>query len=208
MSSAAAPVSLLAMLDALSPPALREIERLLNARLYVEITPAEERGDKLALLMRLQQTHGRRPDRIVYDEIRPPGSTSSRRLVDIYGSWTKACRAAATEQDLRAAPLPPHYLKPLRPWANPSRDERRPPSYTVEEIIRAVIACAGEIGRIPTSNAYYDWAAQKRRRARQLGAPPPRIPTQRSVERHFSSWDEVWVAVKKRLSSNQEHDDG
>lgn len=196
MSSAAAPAPLLAMLDALSIPALREIERLLNARLSVEITPAEEREDKLAVLMRLQQTHGRRPERIIYDEVRPPGSTSSRRLVDIYGSWTKACRAAATEQERRGAPLPPHYLNPLRPWANPSRDERRPPSYTVEEVIRAVIACADEIGRIPTSNAYYDWAAQKRRRARQLGAPTPRVPTQRSVERHFSSWQEVREALE------------
>jgi hypothetical protein len=101
VSSTVAPAPLLAMLDALSPAALREVERLLNARLYVEITPADEREDKLVLLMRLQQTHGRRPERIVYDEVRPPRSTSSRRLVEIYGSWTKACRAAATEQERR-----------------------------------------------------------------------------------------------------------
>lgn len=184
------------MLEALSPAGFREIERLLNARLHVELTRADEREDKLGLLIDLQRNHGRLPERALYDETRPPGGTMSRTLVKIYGTWTKACRAAATEAEQRGIDLEASYLKPLRPWANPTRTERRPSDYTREEILRAVIACVGEIGRIPTSNAYYDWAAQERRRARNVSAPIPRIPTQRSVERHFNGWDEVRAAIR------------
>ncbi len=184
------------MLDALSPAGLEQLERVLGARLHVEITPAEERSNQLAFLMELQAAHGRTPQRKLYDQLRSPGSAKSQTLVKKHGSWIRACRAATAERERLGQRVEQHHLKPLRAWKNPTRGQRRPANYTVEEIIRAVLTCSAEIGRLPTSNAYYDWAAAARRRARQLGAPPPRIPTQRSVERHFASWDEVREAVQ------------
>lgn len=54
-----------------------------------------------------------------------------------------------------------------------------------------------------TSNVYYSYVAEMRRRARGSGAPPPRWPTQRSVERFFSGWCSVRAAVK-RMQGEQE----
>lgn len=178
------------MLDRLQPEAAAELERVLAATLHVEATPAEERGDRLRQLIELQKAHGPRPQRQLYDRWRPTGSTSSKTLVKAYGSWARACRAAWT-----AAGGPPQ-LPPLQPWRNTSPG-RRPPPYDRGEVISAVLACAGEIGRVPSSSAYYAWAGQKRRRARQNGAPPPRIPTLRSVKRHFGGWAEVRAALEE-----------
>lgn len=191
--------AVVAMLDALGPRALSELERVLGARLYVEVTPAQERGDRLQQLIALQTVHGPRLQRQLYDRLRPTGSTSSKTLVKTYGSWARACRAAQTASGAGATG---QQLPSLQPWRNVAPG-RRPPAYTRDETIRAVLACAGEIGRLPSSSAYYAWANQKRRRARQRGAQPPRIPTQRSVGRHFESWGAVRSAVEEQLQNRQ-----
>jgi len=41
-----------------------------------------------------------------------------------------------------------------------------PRPYERDEIVRAVLKCAVAIGRMPSSNAYYEWAARERRRAK------------------------------------------
>lgn len=181
------PPAVMAMIEALEPDAAAELERVLAATLHVEATPLQERSDRFEQLIKLQAIHGSRLQRQTYDQLRPAGSTSSKTLVKAYGSWARACRAAETASDSQAG------LAPLQPWRNVTARRRRP-TYTREEIISAVLACAGEIGRLPSSGAYYKWAAQKRRRARQQGAPPPVIPTQRSVERHFKGWADVRAA--------------
>lgn len=201
MSSAPAP--LLAMLERLSPAALAQLERVLGARLHVALTPAEERESKLFFLIELQCEHGRTPQRQLYDRLKPAGAARSQTLVETHGSWVRACRAATAERERLGHDVEEHYLEPLQPWKNPTRGRRRPPDYTDEEIIDAVIACAGEINRIPTSNAYYSWAADKRRRARaNRSAPPLRIPTQRTIDRHFRGWDQVREATLERLVSS------
>lgn len=190
--------AVMAMIEALEPGAAAELERVLAAKLHVETTPSQERGDRLSQLIELQAIHGPRLQRNDYDRLRPAGSTASKTLVKVYGSWIRACRAAETASD------GPTRLTPLQPWRNVT-ERRRRPAYTREEIINAVLACGGEIGRFPSSSAYYAWAAQKRRRARQLGAPPPAIPTQRSVQRHFKGWAAVREAIASSNSSPEEH---
>ncbi|GEM_PF-5348911 len=47
-----------------------------------------------------------------------------------------------------------------------------------------------------SSDAYYAWAAEQHRRARQRGAAAPRLPHQAAVERHLRSWARALSAAK------------
>jgi hypothetical protein len=62
------------------------------------------------------------------------------------------------------------------------------------------MACAAAIGRMPSSHAYYTWAAEQRRRAKKTGAAA-RYPAQRTVEHHIGYWGDVRNAVEEALSS-------
>lgn len=188
-----APHALLAMLNALDEATIEQIERVLNSELNAPTRPAEERERLLGALIARRAELGASPARADYDQHRPEGSAPSHVLVKTFGSWVRACRAAATEEAQGAGEQP---ARPLRPWPNPTRGRRRPADYTREEILRAVLRCAEVIGRIPTSNAYYGWVARQRRHARESGAETPRLPTQRSVERHFKGWGRVLETVE------------
>lgn len=187
------PAPVLTLLDHLDRRSLTEIERLLGCLLASEAGPAEARQQALGALMELRVSLGRRPQRREYDALRPLGSPLSRTLSERFGSWARACRAAETESALAAGETP---MRPLRAWPNPTRTRRRPPNYTREEVIAAVIECWKAIGRLPSSNAYYDWVRLRRRHARQNRSTPPRLPTQHSVERHFKGWAEVRAAAE------------
>jgi len=202
-SELAAPV--VAMLAALGLPALRELERAFTPLLRRgEPTPTHRRTEELGHLAELVRAElaerrpgDRRPPRVprkAYDRDRPPGAPSSRALVRRHGSWLAACRAAAA---LDAGERP---ASPGKPWATPSLGRRRNPDYTREDVVEAVIEVAKRLDRDPshlTSTAYYSYVAEMRRILARRGTPPPRWPTQRSVERHFKSWNAVRKAVRR-----------
>jgi hypothetical protein len=200
-AAVAVPASLEAMLDCLEPSQLKRLEVVLRAKLRSAPTRREEREHELGALNAMTSAAGLLGDprprisRASYDNERPPAAPRSARLVEGYGSWFKACRAAAS-LDLtgrtKGAP---------RPWSSRHRGGSRGPTFTRAEIVEAVIQCAAAVDRIPSSNVYYDWSARERRRARERGGRLPRLPAQGSVERHFGSWSEVRAAVTEVLDA-------
>src|SRR5690606_23694128 len=196
-------VPVVTTLEDLGVSALRERERAFTSLPRRSApTPARRRTEERVLLAQLVRAElaerppgDRRQPRVprtAYDRDRPPGAPSSRALVRRYGSWLAACRAAA------ALDAGEHVSSPGKPWATPSLGRRRNPGYTREEVIEAVIEVARRLDRDPshlTSTAYYSYVAEMRRIIAHRGAPPPRWPTQRSVERHFKSWSELRCAL-------------
>jgi hypothetical protein len=187
------------MVDALEIDAVRELELVLGARLAVPPPAPAERHETelgflasiLALPEAMDPTSPRStPRQSWYDEHRPPGSPSGRRLCKVYKSWTKACRAAGGHVDPASG---------AKSWTHGRSGKRAAPRYTRKEVVRAVIACAAAIGRMPSSHAYYMWAAEQRRRAKKTGAAA-RYPAQRTVEHHVGGWAEVRRAVEEALS--------
>lgn len=178
-----------AMIDTLPREALLELEAALASDLSPAPTASEARSQELgqvAAMLAELPVSARRLTRSTYDRQRTPEAPSSSTLVNRYGSWVRVRRAARalTDGDYSTTGT-------ARAWATPTRGRRRPPDYTRGEVIRAVRRCAAAIGRPVdqlTSSAYYEWVAAERRRARERGAEPPRLPTQRSVERYFKSW--------------------
>jgi hypothetical protein len=147
-----APPSLLAMVDALDPEAVREIFLLLSARLSPPPDPATYRREELSFLAdildlpeaRDQESQRATPMRSYYDENKPPEAPNRQRLTDNYGSWTKACRAARGL--IGAEPA-------ARAWSHGFTGKRKPPDYTKDEIALAVLRCAAALGRMPSSIA-------------------------------------------------------
>lgn len=191
------------MLGPLPSAALSELERALNAKLQPRVEAAELRRGEFALLSQLLGDWdgiGRPPlQRALYEELRGPGDPDSRSFLTRHGSWANACQAAVAEKSTVAAG------GARQPWRTARFDARRPPSYSCEEIIRAYLDCWRAIGREPTSNVYYSWVAEQRRRARASGAPLPRLPTQRSVERHFEKWAKLRQAVALPQAESASH---
>jgi hypothetical protein len=191
---------LLAMVDALEIDAVRELELVLGARLSVPPpAPGERHESELGFLASILQlpeamdpTSPRStPRQSWYDEHRPPGSPSGRRLCKLYGSWTKACRAAGGHVE---------STSDAKPWVHGRTGKRAAPRYTRDEVVSAVIACAAAIGRMPSSHAYYTWSAEQRRRAKKTGKVA-RYPAQRTVEHHIGYWGDVRNAVEEALAS-------
>jgi hypothetical protein len=129
------------------------------------------------------------PKRDYYDKHKPPSAPSSQRLTDTYESWTKACRAARGLTGVEPG---------ARPWTHGYTGKREPADYTQDEIVHAVLQCAASFSRMPTSNAYFTWAAAAARlRRRDLRiASPTRHPCtatstlgRRSRERPETSWN-------------------
>jgi hypothetical protein len=189
---------MLAMIDALERDTIDELVIVLGARLAPGKTPVERRGhqlDFLASVLDLPEAMDPRsprktPRQSWYDKNRPAGAPSGRRLCSQYGSWTKACTAAAGHLDPASG---------AKPWTHGRTGKRAAPRYTRDEVVRAVITCAAVIGRMPSSHAYYTWAAEQRRRAKKTGAAA-RYPAQRRVEHHVGGWGDVRRAVEEALS--------
>jgi hypothetical protein len=176
-----------AMLDTLELPALTELERVLRIQLADTPTAAERRVAELGFLAELmseahqrwspellpQLGDPRRIDRSTYDELQPveaPGTPSSKRLVERYGSWMKACRAAdGLLTDGR-------QHGPGLPWRNVNRGRPRTPKYTREEINAAIRRCARELNRIPGANDYATWVTAKKAKQRANGGNSPHLP--------------------------------
>jgi hypothetical protein len=169
---------MLAMFDVLEGEAINELVVVLGVRLVPGETALERRGHELGYLASILELPEARdpssprttPRQSWYDEHRPPRSPSGRRLCKQYGSWTKACRAAERLVDTSSS---------AKPWTG----KRAAPRYDRDGVIRAVISCAAAIGRMPSSHAYYTWAAEQRRRAKKTGKVA-RYPAQRTVEHY------------------------
>lgn len=196
----AVPRSLLAMIDSLAVEGVRELELVLGVRLSAPTgAPVAWRESELGFLasiLGLPEATGsssarETPLQSYYDEHRPTGSPSGRRLCRRYGSWTKACRAAGGVIDPASR---------VKSWAHGRTGKRVAPRYTRDEVVGAVISCAAAIGRMPSSHAYYTWAAEQRRRAKKTGAFA-RYPSQRTVVHHVGGWAQVTRAVEEALSS-------
>jgi hypothetical protein len=186
--------AIVAMIAQLQREPLAELERALAAKLAPRRAPADRRREEFALLSELVDGwdgRGRSPvKRALYDEVSTADDPPSKSLVRRHGSWVDACQAAL------AAPSESDGAQPRQPWVTARIGQPRPANYTSEEVIRAYLECWRAIGREPTSNVFYSWVAERRRRARESGAPVPRLPTQRSVERHFTSWADLQAAAR------------
>jgi hypothetical protein len=198
-----APASLLAMLDQLERQQLERLIRVLRAKLRPAPALRTERDHELGALNSMLASAGLlesprpRIARKAYDRDRPDGAPRSRALVDRYGSWFKACRAAAG-LDVRGG-----TKDAPRPWSSKHRGGHRGANFTRQEVIDAVLQCAAVVDRVPSSNVYYGWSARERRTARERGGHLPRLPAQGSVERHFKSWSEVRAAVEDALRTRR-----
>lgn len=184
------PVELvLAMLAAASERTRREIHRLLAAELQPPPTAAQRRLAELSFLSSLLDgplvdgSEFRHCERLEYDRLRPPGAPSSRHLVETYGSWPRACRAAyGLQQDGTTT-------GPGRPWPGALRGEPRPERFTRQEAIAAVQRCARElcaagITNAPTSWQYDEWVRRHKLEAERRNQAV-RLPSAAIVYRLF-----------------------
>ena len=179
----------LAMLEVASERTRHEIQRLLAAELQPPPTAAEQRLAELSFLSSLLNgpVSGRSDflvcERLEYDRLRPPEAPSSRHLVETYGSWSRACRAAYGLQADGTT------TGPGRPWAATLRGERRAQQYKRKEVIAAVQRCARELGAAgiidtPTSWQYDEWVRRHKLEAERR-SQTLRLPSAKSVYRLF-----------------------
>ncbi len=170
------------MLNGLNPEAISELERALSLKLTGSPSAAERRvrelGALAALLSRQPVVPGD-PDDIPAVQIdeyerfcaeHAPDAPDHRRLVERYGSWLKACRAA---YEL----LPDGRSRgPGHPWPSPTRGKRRVRAYTKGELHAAIRRCGVELGRAPSSGDFHRWTREKKRLARLAGVQPAAWP--------------------------------
>lgn len=162
------------MLRVLELPVLAELEHALAHRLEPAPTPAERRWSELGVLARLLNERQPLPgedaprlERRVYEQHRArhaPQAPDPHTLVERYGSWRKACRAAY-------GLLPDgRYGGVGNPWPSPFLGRTSAAPYTREEVSESIRQCALDLGRIPTSHDYHYWTREKKRRGRLSGA--------------------------------------
>lgn len=176
MSALPAPV--IAILDAVEPAGLLELERVLRCRLAPPATASERRVAEIGPLAGLLETDGflhwrgfRAIEREAYDAKRPAGAPVSGTIVARFHTWLEACRSAD-------GLLPDgRYRGPGRPW--PQRRGVTPVRYTREDVLDAIRECERDLRREPTSSEYQLWCRAKRVQARRTGAEklPPTLKT-------------------------------
>src|SRR5215211_3628757 len=184
-----------AMIAQLPVAAVWELERALTCSLRPAASPAQERIAELGALARLLRAHGSRgaadPFSTVargsYDRERPSGAPSGRRLVERYGSWRKACRAAdGLLPDGRST-------GPGKPWrshagAGPAR------VYSDADLVDAVRACAASLRRRPSSSDYYRWWRARRAYLRRVGSAQ-RMPSLTVITARLGGWRAALAAA-------------
>lgn len=180
----ALPVALVAMLDELSPLALRELERVLRHRTSESPSPSTRR--RVAQLSFLAELLARTPGRVGtarvsrkdYEAARPASATSADVLQRAYGSWLAACRAA---DGLLGDGTKRHGVGLRGPRG-------QMPIFFCEKtyVIQAVLQCAKDIGRRPSSSDYHLWVIERRARLRAQGRRE-RLPGYGTVLRLFGN---------------------
>lgn len=179
-----------------SPAATRrEVHRLLAAELAAPPTAAQLRVAELGYLSSLIASdlddgfEFAECERTYYDEVRPTAVPSSRHLVDCYGSWSRACRAAYGVQ------LDGTSTGPGKPWPTMSCGEPKGADYTRDEAIAAINLCAKELrcaglAGVPTSWQYDEWVRRRKLKAKKRGGGGGRtlrLPYAHNIYRLFPS---------------------
>lgn len=140
-----------------------------------------------------------------YDERRDSDAPSSEALMRTHrATWPIVCRVAAGLE------LDGRQLVSANAWLQPNRGRPGPrtrPKYTREEARAAIRQCAAAFGRdlaAPgawvTTTVYCQWSAAQRRRARQLGQEPPRLPCWGTIRKLYGGWRR---AVRSTISELQ-----
>lgn len=193
------------MLNALEPEALAELEHTLAVKLSGTPTAAARRVCELGALATLLAEQppplmdGKVPTVAIeayeiYREKHAPDAPDHRRLVERYGSWLRACRAAYLL-------LPDgRFRGPGHPWASPSRGRTRVSKYTVDELHEGIRLCGRSLGRAPSSGDFHRWGREKRRLARLAGtqreggggAKQPRVPSISVLYRFYPRGANRW----------------
>lgn len=104
-------------------------------------------------------------------------------VVRVFGVWLSALRAAG------CPPTDRHGRT-----RDPGVYEPAVPRYERDDVVRALSACAGELGRAPTVRSYSAWR-ERRLRALAGRRPPVHLPQQCTVTRFFGSWPAALTAA-------------
>lgn len=108
-------------------------------------------------------------------------------LINAYGHWLGACRAAWQFVDRTGRPSVPHTRR---------RCGTKQP-YTLREILDAIIRFHMRFGDWPTQWEFLEWGVIERRAARRVGAPEPRIPSARPLSQGFGTFSRALAAAKR-----------
>jgi hypothetical protein len=195
VSEADLPAPVLSILDAVDPVGLRELERVLRAKLAPPATAAERRVTELGCLAKLLVSAGaehwlgfREIEKQTYDSLRPEGAPSGALLAKRHHSWLEACRAAD-------GLLPDgRYRGSGRPW--PQRRGVTPTVITEQDCVKAISACALGLGRPPSSHDYALWCRATREAARRTGTETV-PPTLKTIYRFWPASDGGWTAARQ-----------
>jgi hypothetical protein len=202
-----------AMAETLTDEELRELERFLRRRLAKVKSPAARRRVKrlhpLAELLAAEAVITK-PfaliPRTTYDEKRPADAPTSDTLQRQYGSWVKACRAAGGVKADGRKSGPGRRNLPVRVGRG-----GKSPSYSRDEVLSAIRACAENICRSLSELSSYDyhqWQIDRTGRLRSQGQSQ-RLPNYRSIAQMFRKEAEatgttMWaVAVAAAAASAQ-----
>jgi hypothetical protein len=183
--------------------AIEDLERLLANNLGAP-TSAELREARLGLLIELISTgDGEIPRTREYDDLRrsrleakgerwPSAST----LVESYGSFLAAVKAAIRLHHDGSAARVPHTHRHAKPY-------RR---YTRDEVIAALHSFHDQFGSWPRSELeYLTWGETVRRARRHGGHPDPRIPTAKPIRKLFGDFGRALEVAKVGEPSGHDH---
>lgn len=180
----------IAMTEALPRPTLQALIEMIAVRLSAPApAPPERRVAQLGFLadmLRESPATGHGPSRVAkvdYERRRPAGAQSAATLVKQYGTWLKACRAAASLAPDGAV------RGEGQPWPSPALGKPRTRAYSRDEAARTLADCTGQLGRRPTTAEYAGWRQRRQDTARRGGAPTPRIACMTTVHALFGSWE-------------------
>ncbi len=140
------------------------------------------RAECLTALRLVAERVGDPPSVRVYDQQRQlladegvelPGS---RVVVRVFRTWLNALRAAGCPPtDRHGRPRDAGVYDPAVP------------RYEAGDVVRALRACAADLGRVPTVKSYAAWR-EARLRALAAKRPQPHLPQQCTIRRFYGSW--------------------
>lgn len=166
------PTALRSMIKMLQAEQVVALASALQGHLTPERNPTTRRVAQLWLVSLLLDEVPQQPNtlphvnRSAYDERREMAerpAPPSRELVELYGTWTRACWAGwGLQMDGRSA-------MGGKPWAATRPGVSRHASFTPVECAASLRQCADEIGRIPSSHDYDLWSRRSRHAAREAG---------------------------------------
>lgn len=194
LSAGGAAQGLASILHAFPQQAIEDLERLISNDLGAP-TPAELREARLGLLIEVVSSgDGEIPRTRDYDEVRkhraqakseewPAAST----LVESYGSFLAAVKAAMRLHHEGSAARVPHTHRHARSYKRYSRDE----------VIAALRSFRDQHGSWPRSRLeYLTWAATVRRIKRNGGHPDPRLPSAKPVRALFGGFQRALAVAE------------